>query len=125
MEWLPVSLRPLEFHDKFEGRFEEEALLSNDDEDEFAPTPILVFRAEAKDVSDPSEVDFFSEADTFRSRTVFISLRKATILSGGMPTVGMPARRDAGKRGLIGFSTGVGACRSDARAEAKREGSEV
>ena len=60
--------------------------------------------ADKKDRSGPKN-DGFSE--TFRSLTVFISLRNAAILSGAMPTVGIPALREGS--GLIGFSTGVGA----------------
>jgi len=59
------------------------------------------------------------DADTLRNLTVFISFRKAAILSGAMPTVGMTDPRKE-VRGLIGFSMGMGAGRREARAEAKR-----
>lgn len=115
----PPGGRPLPLED---ARFMEGTeLLDNDKEDESAPSPILIFGA---DINDTSDIDFLSEADTFRNLTVFISLRKAAILSGAIPIVGLPDRRDAGNKGLMGFSTGIGAWRSDARAEAKREGLE-
>jgi hypothetical protein len=59
------------------------------------------------------------DPDTLRSLTVFISFRKAAILSGAMPTVGMTDLREE-VRGLMGFSMGMGAGRREARAEAKR-----
>lgn len=69
---------------------------------------------------EPEKLALLPEApvrsDVFRSRTVFISLRKAAIFSGGMPIDDTPTFRT----GTMGFSTGVGACLRDARADAKR-----
>lgn len=48
----------------------------------------------------------FSPVLTLRSRTVFISFKKAAILSDGTLTVGWPARRVRPAAALIGASIG-------------------
>jgi uncharacterized membrane protein YgcG len=67
-------------------------------------------------------IEEFDLSDVLRSLTVFISFRNAAILSGPtIPTAGIPRRRVE----TLGFSTGVGACFSEARADANKFGSEV
>lgn len=71
-------------------------------------------------VADDGPATLSPDADrpeTFRRRTVFISVRKAAILSGAIPMDGCPCRRLGG---LIGASEGVGACLRAARADANK-----
>jgi hypothetical protein len=55
---------------------------------------------------------------TLLSRTLFISLRNAAILSAGTPIVGCPTRFAVNDK-LMGASTGVPACRRFARRPTK------
>ena len=70
-------------------------------------------------ILDMEELD---RSEVLRSLTVFISFKNATILSGPtIPIVGIPGRRVE----TMGFSTGLGACFSEARADANKFGSEL
>ena len=67
------------------------------------------------------DMEELDRSDVLRSLTVFISFKNAAILSGPtIPMVGIPGRRAE----TMGFSTGVGACFSEARADTNKFGSE-
>jgi hypothetical protein len=76
---------------------------------------------EVKDNPEPeeNELEESKSLPVFLNLTDFISCKNAAILSGVMPIVGCPFRRDTWG-GLIGFSLGVGRCFSEALAAAKR-----